>query len=54
MIDRFYWIQQAKNLVKVILNKMQAEMKKDNRKKFNKDSFIINVLTRKKLWVSVY
>jgi hypothetical protein len=28
MIDHFYWLQQAKNLVKDILNKMQAKMKK--------------------------
>jgi hypothetical protein len=54
MIDRFYWMQQVKNLVKDILNKMQANMKKDNRKEFSKDFFIINVLTREELWVSVY
>jgi hypothetical protein len=28
MTDHFYWLQQAKNLVKDILNKMQTEMKK--------------------------
>jgi hypothetical protein len=54
MIDHFYWLQQAKNLVKNILNKMQAKMKKDNRKRFSKDSFVINVLARKEFWVSVY
>jgi hypothetical protein len=30
MTDYFYWLQQAKNLVKDILNKMQTKMKKDN------------------------
>ncbi len=29
MIEHFYWLQQTKNLVKNTLNKMQAEMKKD-------------------------
>jgi predicted metal-dependent hydrolase len=54
MTDHFYWLQQAKNLVKDILNKMQAKMKKDNRKEFSKDSFVTNVLARKELWVSAY
>jgi predicted metal-dependent hydrolase len=54
MTDHFYWLQQAKNLVKDILNKMQTKMKKDNRKEFNKDSFVTNVLTRKELWVNAY
>jgi hypothetical protein len=54
MTDHFYWLQQAKNLVKDTLNKMQAKMKKDNRKEFSKDSFVTNVLARKELWVSVY
>jgi hypothetical protein len=54
MIDHFYWLQQAKNLVKNILNKMQAKMKKDNRKKFSKDSFVIKILIREELWISVY
>jgi predicted metal-dependent hydrolase len=53
MTDHFYWLQQAKNLVKNTLNKMQTKMK-DNRKEFNKDSFVINVLTRKEFWISVY
>jgi hypothetical protein len=53
MIDHFYWLQQAKNLVKDILNKMQAKMKKNDRKRFSKDSFVINVLARKELWISV-
>jgi hypothetical protein len=52
MTDHFYWLQQAKNLVKDILNKMQTKMKRDDRKKYNKDSFVINVLTRKELWIS--
>jgi hypothetical protein len=54
MIDHFYWLQQAKNLVKDTLNKMQAKMKKDDQKEFNKDSFVTNVLTRKELWISAY
>ncbi len=54
MIDHFYWLQQAKNLVKDILNKMQTKMKKNNRKEYNKDSFVINVLIRKEFWVSAY
>jgi predicted metal-dependent hydrolase len=54
MIDHFYWLQQAKNLVKNTLNKMQAKMKKDDRKEFSKDSFITNVLTREESWVSAY
>jgi predicted metal-dependent hydrolase len=54
MTDHFYWLQQAKNLVKNILNKMQAEMKKDDRKEFSKDSFIIIVLAREESWVSAY
>jgi hypothetical protein len=54
MIDHFYWLQQAKNLVKDILNKMQTKMKKHNRKEFDKDFFVINVLTRKESWVSAY
>jgi hypothetical protein len=53
MIDHFYWLQQAKMLVKNTLNKMQTKMK-DNRKEFNKDSFVTNVLTREELWVSAY
>jgi hypothetical protein len=32
MTDHFYWLQQAKNLVKDIMNKMQAEMKKKQSK----------------------
>ncbi len=54
MTDHFYWLQQAKNLVKNTLNKMQAEMKKNDRKEFSKDSFITNVLARKESWVSAY
>jgi predicted metal-dependent hydrolase len=54
MIDHFYWLQQAKNLVKDILNKMQAKMKKDNRKEFSKNSFAIKVLIREEFWVSAY
>jgi hypothetical protein len=54
MTDHFYWLQQAKNLVEDILNRMQTEMKKDDRKEFNKDSFITNVLIRKESWVSAY
>jgi hypothetical protein len=54
MIDYFYWLQQVKNLVKDILNKMQAKMKKDNQKEFNKDFFVTNVLTREELWISAY
>jgi hypothetical protein len=38
MTDHFYWLQQVKNLVKDILNKMQAKMKKDNRKVFSKET----------------
>jgi hypothetical protein len=38
----------AKNLVKNTLNKRQTKMK-NNRKKFNKDSFVINVLARDEL-----
>jgi predicted metal-dependent hydrolase len=53
MTDHFHWLQQAKNLVKNILNKMQTKMK-DSRKRFSKDSFVINVLAREELWVSVY
>jgi hypothetical protein len=53
MIDHFYWLQQAKNLVKNTLNKMQTKMK-NNRKIFNKDSFVINVLTREERWISAY
>ncbi len=53
MTDHFYWLQQAKNLVKKTLNKIQTKMQ-DNRKEFKKDSFVINVLARKELWVSVY
>jgi hypothetical protein len=53
MTDHFYWLQQAKNLVKNTLNKMQTKMK-DNRKEFNKSSFVTNVLARKELWVSAY
>jgi hypothetical protein len=54
MTDHSYWLQQAKNLVKNTLNKMQAEMKKDDRKEFSKDSFITNALARKEPWVSAY
>jgi predicted metal-dependent hydrolase len=54
MTDYFYWLQQAKNLVKDILNKMQTKMKRNDRKEFNKDSFIINVLTREELWINAY
>jgi hypothetical protein len=54
MIDHFYWLQQAKNLVEDILNKMQTNMKRDDQKEFNKDSFVTNVLTREELWVSAY
>jgi hypothetical protein len=54
MIDHFYWLQQAKNLVKDTLNKMQTKMKRDDQKEFNKDSFVINVLTREELWLSAY
>jgi hypothetical protein len=54
MTDHFYWLQQAKNLVKDILNKMQAKMKKDNRKELNKDSFVTKILIRKELWISTY
>ncbi len=54
MTDHFYWLQQAKNLVKDTLNKMQAKMKKDNRKEFNKDSFVAKILIRKELWISAY
>jgi predicted metal-dependent hydrolase len=54
MIDPFYWLQQAKNLVKDTLNKMQAKMKKDDRKEFNKDSFVTKILMRKEIWISVY
>jgi hypothetical protein len=53
MTDHFYWLQQAKNLVKNTLNKMQTKMK-NNRKEFSKDSFVTNVLARKELWVSAY
>jgi hypothetical protein len=54
MTDHFYWLQQAKNLVKNTLNKMQAKMKKDNRKEFSKDSFVIKILIREELWISAY
>ncbi len=54
MIDHFYWLQQAKNLVEDILNKMQAKMKRDDQKEFNKDSFVTNALAREELWVSAY
>jgi hypothetical protein len=54
MIDHFYWLQQAKNLVEDILNKMQAKMKKNNRKELNKDSSVTKILTRKELWISAY
>jgi predicted metal-dependent hydrolase len=53
MTDHFYWLQQAKNLVKNTLNKMQTKMK-DNQKEFNKDSFVTNVLIREELWISAY
>jgi predicted metal-dependent hydrolase len=53
MTDHFYWLQQAKNLVKNTLNKMQTKMK-DNRKEFNKDSFAINILAREEFWISAY
>jgi hypothetical protein len=53
MTDHFYWLQQAKNLVKNTLNKMQTKMK-DSQKKFSKSSFVTNVLARKELWVSAY
>jgi hypothetical protein len=43
MIEHFYWSQQAKNLVKDILNKMKAKMKENDRKRFNKDSFEKNL-----------
>jgi hypothetical protein len=52
--DHFYWLQQAKNLVKDTLNKMQAKIERDDQIEFNKDSFVTNVLTRKELWVSAY
>jgi hypothetical protein len=35
--------------VKDILNKMQAEMKKNNRKEFSKDSSATNALAREEL-----
>jgi hypothetical protein len=54
MTDHFYWLQQAKNLVKDTLNRMQAKMKKNDRKEFSKDSFITNVLAREESWVSAY
>jgi predicted metal-dependent hydrolase len=54
MIDHFYWLQQAKDLMKDTLNKMQAKMKKDNRKEFSKDSFVTKILVRKELWISAY
>jgi ABC-type antimicrobial peptide transport system permease subunit len=54
MIDHFYWLQQIKNLVKNILNKMQSKMKKDDRKEFNKDSFVIKILIREEVWISAY
>jgi hypothetical protein len=43
MIEHFYWLQQAKNLVKDILNKMKAKMKENDRKRSNKDSFEKNL-----------
>jgi hypothetical protein len=54
MIDHFYWLQKAKNLVKDILNKMQAKIKKNDQKEFSKDSFVINALTRKEFWINAY
>jgi hypothetical protein len=54
MMNHFYWLPQAKNLVKDTLNKMQTKIKRNDQKEFNKDSFVINVLTRKELWVSAY
>jgi hypothetical protein len=33
---------------------MQAEMKKNNRKEFSKDSSATNALAREELWVSAY
>jgi hypothetical protein len=54
MTDHFYWLQQAKNLVKDTLNKMQAKMKKDNRKELSKDSSVTKILARKELWISAY
>jgi predicted metal-dependent hydrolase len=52
------WIRdkhkKAKQLIQNVLNKMKAEMKKNNRKRISKDSFEINDLTRKKSWVSTY
>jgi predicted metal-dependent hydrolase len=47
MTDHSYWLQQAKDLVKDTLNKMQAGMEKDDRKEFSKGSFITNALARK-------
>jgi hypothetical protein len=43
MIEHFYWLQQAKNLVKDTLNKMKAKMKENDRKRFSKDSFEKNL-----------
>ncbi len=46
MIDHFYWLQQAKNLVKNTLNKMQTKMK-DNRKRFKKETKICSHTTKR-------
>jgi hypothetical protein len=54
MIDHFYWLQQAKDLVRDTLNTMQAKMKRDNQKEFSKDFFATKVLARKESWVSAY
>jgi predicted metal-dependent hydrolase len=40
MTNHFYWLQQTKNLVKDILNKMKAKMKKNDRMRSKENSFI--------------
>jgi hypothetical protein len=50
------WIKnehkKTKQLIQNVLNKMKANM--NHQKRFNKDSFEINVLARNESWVSVY
>ncbi len=52
------WIKnehkEAKQLIQNVLNRMKAEMKENRRKRFNKDSFAINVLAREESWLSAY
>jgi predicted metal-dependent hydrolase len=43
--DHFYWLQQAKNLVKDTLNKMKTKMKENDRMR-SKESSLINTFDR--------